>query len=211
MHYKKQISNRIQEAKNEKNKPLTVFFTSMSLLSCKSSNIVKIDLLIDSNNVFMNDLITLYAGSYNADTGNITISRDNMVSLERQLKACIETGLFNINNYLECKEKNIDYLYSFFEIEQGNIMYKQKESYKLMYDPQNERAIKTGKETGYVKIPDLNVKNELLLLINYYSFYKEFGMALMKVNKNFFIDLDKYNFEINSYFQNYGGNTSLNK
>ena len=80
-----------------------------------------------------------------------------------------------------------------------------------MYDPQNERAIKTGKETGYVKIPDLNVKNELLLLINYYSFYKEFGMALMKVNKNFFIDLDKYNFEINSYFQNYGGNTSLNK
>ena len=55
----------------------------MSLLSCKSSNIVKIDLLIDSNNVFMNDLITLYAGSYNADTGNITISRDNMVSLER--------------------------------------------------------------------------------------------------------------------------------
>jgi len=193
------------------NKPLTVFFISMSLLSCKSSNIVKIDLLIDSNNVFMNDLITLYAGSYNADTGNITISRDNMVSLERQLKACIETGLFNINNYLECKEKNIDYLYSFFEIEQGNIMYKQKESYKLMYDPQNERAIKTGKETGYVKIPDLNVKNELLLLINYYSFYKEFGMALMKVNKNFFIDLDKYNFEINSYFQNYGGNTSLNK
>lgn len=193
------------------NKPLTVFFISMSLLSCKSSNIVKIDLLIDSNNVFMNDLITLYAGSYNADTGNITISRDNMVSLERQLKACIETGLFNINNYLECKEKNINYLYSFFEIEQGNIMYKQKESYKLMYDPQNERAIKTGKETGYVKIPDLNVKNELLLLINYYSFYKEFGMALMKVNKNFFIDLDKYNFEINSYFQNYGGNTSLNK
>ena len=193
------------------NKPLTVFFISMSLLSCKSSNIVKIDLLIDSNNVFMNDLITLYAGSYNADTGNITISRDNMVSLERQLKACIETGLFNINNYLECKEKNIDYLYSFFEIEQGNIMYKQKESYKLIYDPQNERAIKTGKETGYVKIPDLNVKNELLLLINYYSFYKEFGMALMKVNKNFFIDLDKYNFEINSYFQNYGGNTSLNK
>ena len=193
------------------NKPLTVFFIRMSLLSCKSSNIVKIDLLIDSNNVFMNDLITLYAGSYNADTGNITISRDNMVSLERQLKACIETGLFNINNYFECKEKNIDYLYSFFEIEQGNIMYKQKESYKLMYDPQNERAIKTGKETGYVKIPNLNVKNELLLLINYYSFYKEFGMALMKVNKNFFIDLDKYNFEINSYFQNYGGNTSLNK
>jgi len=193
------------------NKPLTVFFISMSLLSCKSSNIVKIDLLIDSNNVFMNDLITLYAGSYNADTGNITISKDNLVSLEQQLKACIEAGLFNINNYLECKEKNIDYLYSFFEIEQGNIMYKQKESYKLMYDPQNERAIKTGKETGYVKIPDLNVKNELLLLINYYSFYKEFGMALMKVNKNFFIDLDKYNFEINSYFQNYGGNTSLNK
>lgn len=65
------------------NKPLTVFFIRMSLLSCKSSNIVKIDLLIDSNNVFMNDLITLYAGSYNADTGNITISRDNMVSLER--------------------------------------------------------------------------------------------------------------------------------
>ena len=193
------------------NKPLTVFFISISLLSCKSSNIVKIDLLIDSNNVFMNDLITLYAGSYNADTGNITISKDNLVSLEQQLKACIEAGLFNINNYLECKEKNIDYLYSFFEIEQGNIMYKQKESYKLMYDPQNERAIKTGKETGYVKIPDLNVKNELLLLINYYSFYKEFGMALMKVNKNFFIDLDKYNFEINSYFQNYGGNTSLNK
>ena len=193
------------------NKPLTVFFISISLLSCKSSNIVKIDLLIDSNNVFMNDLITLYAGSYNADTGNITISKDNLVSLEQQLKACIEVGLFNINNYLECKEKNIDYLYSFFEIEQGNIMYKQKESYKLMYDPQNERAIKTGRETGYVKIPDLNVKNELLLLINYYSFYKEFGMALMKVNKNFFIDLDKYNFEINSYFQNYGGNTSLNK
>ena len=193
------------------NKPLTVFFISISLLSCKSSNIVKIDLLIDSNNVFMNDLITLYAGSYNADTGNITISKDNLVSLEQQLKACIEAGLFNINNYLECKEKNIDYLYSFFEIEQGNIMYKQKESYKLMYDPQNERAIKTGRETGYVKIPDLNVKNELLLLINYYSFYKEFGMALMKVNKNFFIDLDKYNFEINSYFQNYGGNTSLNK
>lgn len=193
------------------NKPLTVFFISMSLLSCKSSNIVKIDLLIDSNNVFMNDLITLYAKSYNADTGNITISKDNLVSLEQQLKACIEAGLFNINNYLECKEKNIDYLYSFFEIEQGNIMYKQKESYKLMYDPQNERATKTGRETGYVKIPDLNVKNELLLLINYYSFYKEFGMALMKVNKNFFIDLDKYNFEINSYFQNYGGNTSLNK
>ena len=193
------------------NKPLTVFFISMSLLSCKSSNIVKIDLLIDSNNVFMNDLITLYAGSYNADTGNITISKDNLVSLEQQLKACIEVGLFNTNNYLECKEKNIDYLYSFFEIEQGNIMYKQKESYKLMYDPQNERAIKTGRETGYVKIPDLNVKNELLLLINYYSFYKEFGMALMKVNKNFFIDLDKYNFEINSYFQNYGGNTFLNK
>ena len=193
------------------NKPLAVFFISISLLSCKSSNIVKIDLLIDSNNVFMNDLITLYAGSYNADTGNITISKDNLVSLEQQLKACIEAGLFNINNYLECKEKNIDYLYSFFEIEQGNIMYKQKESYKLMYDPQNERAIKTGRETGYVKIPDLNVKNELLLLINYYSFYKEFGMALMKVNKNFFIDLDKYNFEINSYFQNYGGNTSLNK
>ena len=193
------------------NKPLTVFFISISLLSCKSSNIVKIDLLIDSNNVFMNDLITLYAGSYKADTGNITISKDNLVSLEQQLKACIEAGLFNINNYLECKEKNIDYLYSFFEIEQGNIMYKQKESYKLMYDPQNERAIKTGRETGYVKIPDLNVKNELLLLINYYSFYKEFGMALMKVNKNFFIDLDKYNFEINSYFQNYGGNTSLNK
>jgi len=193
------------------NKPLTVFFISISLLSCKSSNIVKIDLLIDSNNVFMNDLITLYAGSYNADTGNITISKDNLVSLEQQLKACIEAGLFNINNYLECKEKNIDYLYSFFEIEQGNIMYKQKESYKLMYDPQNKRAIKTGRETGYVKIPDLNVKNELLLLINYYSFYKEFGMALMKVNKNFFIDLDKYNFEINSYFQNYGGNTSLNK
>ena len=193
------------------NKPLTVFFISISLLSCKSSNIVKIDLLIDSNNVFMNDLITLYAGSYNADTGNITISKDNLVSLEQQLKACIEAGLFNINNYLECKEKNIDYLYSFFEIEQGNIMYKQKESYKLMYDPQNERAIKTGRETGYVKIPDLNVKNELLLLINYYSFYKEFGMALMKVNKNFFIDLDKYNFEIISYFQNYGGNTSLNK
>jgi len=193
------------------NKPLTVFFISMSLLSCKSSNIVKIDLLIDSNNVFMNDLITLYAGSYNADTGNITISRDNMVSLERQLKACIEAGLFNINNYFECKEKNIDYLYSFFEIEQGNIMYKQKESYKLIYDPQNERAIKTGRETGYVKIPDLNVKNELLLLINYYSFYKGFGMTLMKVNKNFFIDLDKYNFEINSYFQNYGENISLNK
>ncbi len=193
------------------NKPLTVFFISMSLLSCKSSNIVKIDLLIDSNNVFMNDLITLYAKSYNADTGNITISKDNLVSLEQQLKACIEAGLFNINNYLECKEKNIDYLYSFFEIEQGNIMYKQKESYKLMYAPQNERAIKTGREIGYVKIPDLNVKNELLLLINYYSFYKEFGMALMKVNKNFFIDLDKYNFEINSYFQNYGGNTSLNK
>ena len=193
------------------NKPLTVFFISISLLSCKSSNIVKIDLLIESNNVFMNDLITLYAGSYKADTGNITISKDNLVSLEQQLKACIEAGLFNINNYLECKEKNIDYLYSFFEIEQGNIMYKQKESYKLMYDPQNERAIKTGRETGYVKIPDLNVKNELLLLINYYSFYKEFGMALMKVNKNFFIDLDKYNFEINSYFQNYGGNTSLNK
>ena len=166
------------------NKPLTVFFISMSLLSCKSSNIVKIDLLIDSNNVFMNDLITRYAGSYNADTGNITISKDNLVSLEQQLKACIEVGLFNTNNYLECKEKNIDYLYSFFEIEQGNIMYKQKESYKLMYDPQNERAIKTGRETGYVKIPDLNVKNELLLLINYYSFYKEFGMALMKVNKN---------------------------
>ena len=193
------------------NKPLTIFFISMSLLSCKSSNIVKIDLLIDSNNVFMNDLITLYAGSYNADTGNITISKDNLVSLEQQLKACIEAGLFNINNYLECKEKNIDYLYSFFEIEQGNIMYKQKESYKLIYDPQNERAIKTGRETGYVKIPDLNVKNELLLLINYYSFYKEFGMALMKVNKNFFIDLDKYNFEINSYFQNYGENISLNK
>ena len=193
------------------NKPLTVFLISISLLSCKSSNIVKIDLLIDSNNVFMNDLITLYAGSYNTETGNITISKDNLVSLEQQLKACIEAGLFNINNYLECKEKNIDYLYSFFEIEQGNIMYKQKESYKLMYDPQNERAIKTGRETGYVKIPDLNVKNELLLLINYYSFYKEFGMALMKVNKNFFIDLDKYNFEINSYFQNYGGNTSLNK
>ena len=193
------------------NKPLTIFFISMSLLSCKSSNIVKIDLLIDSNNVFMNDLITLYAGSYNADTGNITISKDNLVSLEQQLKACIEAGLFNINNYLECKEKNIDYLYSFFEIEQGNIMYKQKESYKLIYDPQNERAIKTGRETGYVKIPDLNVKNELLLLINYYSFYKELGMTLMKVNKNFFIDLDKYNFEINSYFQNYGGNISLNK
>ena len=105
------------------NKPLTVFFISMSLLSCKSSNIVKIDLLINSNNVFMNDLITLYAKSYNADTGNITISKDNLVSLEQQLKACIEAGLFNINNYLECKEKNIDYLYSFFEIEQGNIMY----------------------------------------------------------------------------------------
>ena len=183
----------------------------MSLLGCKSSNIVKIDLLTDFNNVFMNDLITLYAKSYNVETGNITISKDNLVSLEQQLKACIEVGLFNINNYLECKEKNIDYLYSFFEIEQGNIMYKQKESYKLIYDPQNERAIKTGRETGYVKIPDLNVKNELLLLINYYSFYKELGMTLMKVNKNFFIDLDKYNFEINSYFQNYGGNISLNK
>jgi lipoprotein len=193
------------------NKPLTIFFISMSLLGCKSSNIVKIDLLTDFNNVFMNDLITLYAKSYNVETGNITISKDNLVSLEQQLKACIEVGLFNINNYLECKEKNIDYLYSFFEIEQGNIMYKQKESYKLIYDPQNERAIKTGRETGYVKIPDLNVKNELLLLINYYSFYKELGMTLMKVNKNFFIDLDKYNFEINSYFQNYGGNISLNK
>ena len=193
------------------NKPLTIFFISMSLLGCKSSNIVKIDLLTDFNNVFMNDLITLYAKSYNVETGNITISKDNLVSLEQQLKACIEAGLFNINNYLECKEKNIDYLYSFFEIEQGNIMYKQKESYKLIYDPQNERAIKTGRETGYVKIPDLNVKNELLLLINYYSFYKELGMTLMKVNKNFFIDLDKYNFEINSYFQNYGGNISLNK
>ena len=105
------------------NKPLTVFLISISLLSCKSSNIVKINLLIDSNNVFMNDLITLYAGSYNTETGNITISKDNLVSLEQQLKACIEAGLFNINNYLECKEKNIDYLYSFFEIEQGNIMY----------------------------------------------------------------------------------------
>ena len=193
------------------NKPLTIFFISMSLLGCKSSNIVKIDLLTDFNNVFMNDLITLYAKSYNVETGNITISKDNLVSLEQQLKECIGVGLFNINNYLECKEKNIDYLYSFFEIEQGNIMYKQKESYKLIYDPQNERAIKTGRETGYVKIPDLNVKNELLLLINYYSFYKELGMTLMKVNKNFFIDLDKYNFEINSYFQNYGGNISLNK
>jgi len=188
------------------NKLLTAFLISISLLGCKTQKIVKIELLADPDNVFMNDLIKLYAERYNAETGNITISAENLVSLERQLKACIETGLFNINNYFECKEKNMDYLYSFFEIKQGTMMYRQKESYKLLYDPQNERAAKIGKESGYVKIPDLNVKNELSLLLNYYSFYKEFGTALMKANKNLFIDLDKYSFEINSYFQNYTEN-----
>lgn len=181
---------------------LVILFFTFICLSCNNQKIVKIEIL-PNNNDFISELITLYTEDYDSENGKLTISEENLILLEQQIKTCIETELYNINNYLYCKENNIDYIYSFFEIEHGNIIYKQKESYRLIYDPKNERSIKSGSETGYVKSPDLNIKNELLLLINYYSAYKEFGMALMNANKNFFIDLDYYNFEINSYFQNY--------
>lgn len=171
--------------------------------NCKNQKFIKITILPNYENDFMCQLITFYAKDYDSKKGILIISEENLILLEQQIKTCIETGLYNINNYHECKEKNIDYLYSFFEIYHGDIIYKQEESYRYIYDPKNERAIKAGSETGYVKFPDLDIRNELLLLINYNSAYKEFGMALMNANKSFFIDLNYYEFEINSYFQKY--------
>ena len=184
-------------------KLLIICFVSFSLFSCNNNKNIEVKFLSNTNDVFLCELINIYAEDFNSETGKIIISEDNLISLEKQLATCIETGLFNINNYFKCKEQNTDYLYSYFEVEQGNVIFKQKENYKLIYDPQNEKAIKHGRELGYVKIPDLDVRNELLILVNYYSVYKEFGMALMSTNKNFFIDLDHYSFGINCYFQNY--------
>ncbi len=182
---------------------MSIILVCFSLFGCKKNKNLEIEFLPNTNNVFLNELITIYAKDFDSKIGKLTITEDNLIFLEQQLAACIETGLFNINSYYNCKEKKVNFLYSFFEVEQGKILYKQKESYRLIYDPQDEKAIKSGRETGYVKIPDLDVRNELLILVNFYSAYKEFGMALMNANKNFFIDLDHYSFEINSYFQKY--------
>lgn len=185
------------------NKLLIISLICVSFYGCKNNKNIEIHFLPKPNNLFLCELIKNYSKDFNSEIGKLVISEDNLVSLEQQLMTCIETGLYNINNYYICKEQNKAYLYSFFEVEEGNIIFKQKEKYRLIYDPNNEKAIKNGSESGYVKIPDLDVKNELLMLVNYYSAYKEFGMALMKANKNFFIDLDHYSFEINSLFQNY--------
>ncbi len=195
--------------KTKINNFLIICLVCFSLFNCKKNKNIEITFLSNTNNTFLNKLITIYAKDFNSEIGNLTISEDNLISLEQQLAACIETGLININNYYNCEEQNINYVYSFFEVEQSNILYNQRESYRLIYDPQNKRAIKSGSETGYVKIPDLDIRNELLMIVNFYSAYKEFGMALMNVNKNFFIDLDHYSFEINSYFQKYNGHTVI--
>ena len=183
------------------NKLLIISLICFSFYGCKNNKNIEIHFLPKTNNLFLCELIKNYSKDFNSEIGKLIISEDNLISLEQQLAACIETGLFNISNFYNCKEKNMEYLYSFFEVKEGNILYKQKESYRLVYDPQNERAIKSGRELGYVKTPDLDVKSELFMLVNLVSAYKEFGMALMRENKNFFIDLDHYSFEINSYFQ----------
>ena len=183
------------------NKLLIISLICFSFYGCKNNKNIEIHFLPKPNNLFLCELIKNYSKDFNSEIGKLIISEDNLILLEQQLAACIETGLFNISNFYNCKEKNMEYLYSFFEVKEGNILYKQKESYRLVQDPQNERAIKSGSEVGYVKTPDLDVKSELFMLVNLFSAYKEFGMALMRENKNFFIDLDHYSFEINSYFQ----------
>ncbi|MCR5081102.1 MAG: hypothetical protein K6B17_07150 [Treponema sp.] len=126
---------------------MSIILVCFSLFGCKKNKNLEIEFLPNTNNVFLNELVTIYAKDFDSKIGKLIITEDNLIFLEQQLAACIERG--------------------------------------------------------YVKIPDLDVRNELFILVNFYSAYKEFGMALMNANKNFFIDLDHYSFEINSYFQKY--------
>ncbi|MGI5080845.1 hypothetical protein E4N94_12400 [Treponema denticola] len=183
------------------NKIMIVLYFSMFCFGCQNIGIVRMKILPELDNNFMCDLINLYAKSYDKETGNIVISKEKLINLELQMKTFIETNLANIKNYYVCKKEGRNYLYTYFEITNGELNLKQEERYYLIWEPQNPNAIKTGQQVGYVKEPALNVEHELALLVNNYSFYKEFGMALMQKDKSFFIDVDKYSFLINYYLK----------
>lgn len=184
------------------NRIIIILCLGIFCFSCKNVGTVRMKILPERDNNFMADLINLYAKSYDKETGTIVISKEKLINLELQMKTLIENNLANIKNYHLCKKEGREnYLYAYFEITNGELNLQQEESYYLVWDPQNSNAIKIGQEVGYVKEPALNIEHELTLLVNNYSFYKEFGMALMQKDKNFFIDLDKYYFLISYYLE----------
>lgn len=168
------------------NKIIIILCFGIFCFSCKDIEIIRIKILPEPDNNFMSELINLYTKSYDKETGDIVISKERLINLELQMRTFIETNLANIKNYYVCKKEGKNYLYAYFEITNGELNLKQEEKYYLLWDPKNPNAIKTGQHVGYVKEPALNVEHELALLVNNFSFYKEFGMALMQKDKNFF-------------------------
>lgn len=198
-HSKKMLMEKFwMSLKMKLSKIVVLMFCSALFWGC-SNRTVKIRILPDPHNDFLCNLLNLYAEKYDGETGTLLISEENLVSLELQLSTFIKTNVFNIKNYYECKESGKNYLYTSFEFSDGELRLVQQESFHLVWDPENPAAIKTGKEIGYVKEPWLNIAHEISLFESNRSYYKTFGAALMKNNKRFFIDLEKYNFQIESY------------
>lgn len=187
--------------KLQSNKIIFLLCLIIFISGCKNNKRNKIEIIPLQNESLINDVIALYAESYDKNDGTIIISSNQLENLIIQIETFIKTSFYNIDKYYECKKNNREYFYTYFTIDNEEIKESSRESFDYIWAPENQNSIKEGSKTGYYKHPYLNIEHEILLIINENALYKELGIALMKSSKSFFMDTDKYDILIEYYLQ----------